>query len=60
LSAKKVNIDGEIDEQGVTWTTFMIKGEYDFFQICVWTTLDNKLEYLPQLEKMAQTFKEVK
>jgi len=58
-SAKKAHVDGKFDGQDISWTSFLIKGQHDFFQICVWTTLDNKLEYLPQLEKMAQTFKEI-
>lgn len=59
MTAKKVSIDGTFDGIEISWTTFLINGKYNFYQICVWTTLDNKLEYLPKLEKMAQTFKEI-
>ena len=59
MIAKRVSIDGTFDGMEISWTTFLINGKYNFYQICVWTTVDNKLEYLPKLEKMAQTFKEI-
>ena len=57
--AKKAQIDGFFNGYDISWTSFLIKGQHDFFQICVWTTLNNKLDNLSELEKMAKTFKEI-
>lgn len=59
LSARQIEIDGEVDGIPVYYCYTFIEGEKNFYQILSWTLLEKKEEHTKMLKKMPLSFEEL-
>jgi hypothetical protein len=60
LDAQTYSINGTIDNVDVYYEVAFIEGRENYYQILVWTKLDQKEEYSKKMKDMVASFKELR
>ncbi len=60
LNARKFTFEGTLENLPVVYQAAYIEGESHFYQIVSWTLQENKAKYQGEMQKIIESFKEMK
>ncbi|MDH5381546.1 MAG: hypothetical protein OEW75_11870 [Cyclobacteriaceae bacterium] len=59
LSSKKIEISGKSEDVEVYYNYTLVQGKDNYYQILTWTLLGNKEDYVKDMNRMTNSFREL-